>query len=224
MKYHTWIKVGMAVHSWNANKAGLDIWEEWSQAGNNYEAGKTQLHWKSFSHDKSDGVTLATLRHLEKDANLSERHDLVDKFIETVSYSAANELVLSVYPDIRKENFSDFEINRIATAIQKRWMEIEGHKPPISGLREDIRPEKEARNVHKPKWCSKFVYINNINRYFSIMTHIKYNAEGFNLLNGVNVPSWGKGKTAKSFVEEYGFIDIVDGGLFLPHKPQEYTC
>ena len=65
--YAPWIKVGMALHSWD-NEQGLLVWDEWSSRAERKYTGSTELegHWKSF--DATGGVHLGTLFHLAEES------------------------------------------------------------------------------------------------------------------------------------------------------------
>ena len=64
LAYHEWIQVGMALHSWDADK-GLMLWDEWSQRdGARYNSNEIDYKWSSFS---DRGVTIGTLFHLAKE-------------------------------------------------------------------------------------------------------------------------------------------------------------
>jgi hypothetical protein len=64
--YATWIKVGMALHSWD-DIGGLAIWDEWSRTcPAKYHEDELPKKWASFKNDRPDGVTLGTLFDLAK--------------------------------------------------------------------------------------------------------------------------------------------------------------
>lgn len=59
--YDTWIKIGMAVHHATGG-IGFDIWDQWSQRGDKYEAKGMDSHWHSFGRC-ANPVTIGTLIH-----------------------------------------------------------------------------------------------------------------------------------------------------------------
>ena len=65
--YDTWIKIGMALHAWDAD-AGLRLWDEWSSRGAKKYRGLAELetHWKSFREDGA--IHLGTLFHIAEEA------------------------------------------------------------------------------------------------------------------------------------------------------------
>ena len=59
----TWLRVGMAVKS-EIDDGGFDLWDEWSQKGDSYNAKDARTVWKSIT--PNGGVTIATLYHEAK--------------------------------------------------------------------------------------------------------------------------------------------------------------
>lgn len=55
----TWVAMGMAVKS-EFGESGFDMWDEWSQTADNYNAAAARSVWKSC---RGSGVTLGTLFH-----------------------------------------------------------------------------------------------------------------------------------------------------------------
>jgi hypothetical protein len=64
--YDTWIKIGMALHSWDQQR-GLDLWDTWSRTcPDKYDECEMPKKWESFKGDHPDGVTLGTLFEFAK--------------------------------------------------------------------------------------------------------------------------------------------------------------
>jgi hypothetical protein len=64
-EYAEWIGVGQALHSTNAPEA-FEIWDSWSQKASNYENGKTQEKWDTFTDDR--GLHVESIFAWAKDA------------------------------------------------------------------------------------------------------------------------------------------------------------
>lgn len=58
--YHTWIMIGMALHSVGDDSL-LSVWDEWSSISNRYKPGKCEKKWGTF---KRTGTGLGSLHHL----------------------------------------------------------------------------------------------------------------------------------------------------------------
>jgi len=62
LDYEQWLKVGQAIHSQHCGPDALDLWDDWSQRGERYEAGECHVRWKGF---KQNGpVRMATLFYI----------------------------------------------------------------------------------------------------------------------------------------------------------------
>ena len=72
LDYDGWLKMGMALRSWDEEK-GLDIWHSWSaKDSERYEPGILDDKWKSFGGSRDDKVTLGTLFHLAEETGWSK--------------------------------------------------------------------------------------------------------------------------------------------------------
>ncbi len=60
--YPDWIKVGLALHSWDPTR-GLALWRDWSATGTKYKAGECEAKWTGFN---SDRVSVGTLFAIAK--------------------------------------------------------------------------------------------------------------------------------------------------------------
>jgi hypothetical protein len=65
----TWLKMGMAVKS-ELGDEGFDLWDEWSQKSNAYNAADARNVWTSTSPD--GGITVGTLFHVAKACGWSD--------------------------------------------------------------------------------------------------------------------------------------------------------
>jgi P4 family phage/plasmid primase-like protien len=64
--YETWVKIGMALKSWDVER-GLPIWDEWSRTcPEKYQKDEPPKKWASFKSNCPEGVTLGTLFDLAK--------------------------------------------------------------------------------------------------------------------------------------------------------------
>lgn len=63
--YDLWLQVGQALHSTSAPEA-FEVWDTWSQTASNYENGKTEEKWQTFSDD--GGLHVESIFAWAKDA------------------------------------------------------------------------------------------------------------------------------------------------------------
>ena len=63
--YDDWLKIGMALHHFDSHD-GLNMWDEWSSQGSNYQREECKQKWKSFKSSHSTPVTVAYIISLAK--------------------------------------------------------------------------------------------------------------------------------------------------------------
>jgi len=60
--YHGWINIGMALHHALGDQ-GFDLWDDWSKQSEVYKSDVMDKKWQSFSSDKKNPITFATIKH-----------------------------------------------------------------------------------------------------------------------------------------------------------------
>lgn len=216
-----WVKVGMALHDWDPVK-GLELWEDWSKVGDNYQEGETEVRWRSFYIN--GGVTLGTISYMVKGVIYDETAIKVNKFLEKIKFADEKTLEFEIFPKIKKENFSKINIEKLAKATQERFKEIANVKIPISNARQLINGvEVVSGNFIEdgeiPEWCKDWVYVNSHAAFASLGSLKLFKTESFNIKNGKYVPDSGNGskQSAARFVADKGFISTVDAMAYLPN-------
>jgi hypothetical protein len=216
-----WVKVGMALHDWDPVK-GLELWEDWSKSGDNYQEGETEVRWRSF--DVNGGVTLGTISYMVKGVIYDETTIKVTKFLEKIKIADEKTLEFDIFPKIKKENFSKINIEKLAKATQDRFKEIANVKIPISNARQLINGVEVVsgsfiEDGEIPEWCKDWVYVNSHAAFASLGSLKLFKTESFNIKNGKYVPDSGNGskQSAARFVADKGFIDTVDAMAYLPN-------
>ena len=60
--YTTWVRIGMALHSFMDGTDGFDIWHEWSKTADTYRnQNDCYSHWRSFSNEDTGNINIGTL-------------------------------------------------------------------------------------------------------------------------------------------------------------------
>ena len=82
--YNDWIKVGFAIHyETGGSQAGLDLWDEWSQAADNYkDADECEYKWSTF--DTNSSGRTATIKSLQRMAGITTSTQLTVSNIHPV--------------------------------------------------------------------------------------------------------------------------------------------
>lgn len=221
MKNDEWVKVGMALHDWDTIK-GKELWEEWSQAGDNYEEGQTDKRWKSFKI--GHGVTLGTINYMVKEVAYDEASEKVNEIINKIKYSNEKQIEFELFPKIRKLGFSKIALEKIAKTIQDRLKELTKARMPISEIRNEISYNgvmsgEFIEDGEIPEWTKSWVYVNSHTCFANLETLRLLKTEAFNLRNGKYVPDSTNGskQSATKYVADRGFIETVDMMAYLPN-------
>jgi hypothetical protein len=221
MKNDEWVKVGMALHDWDPIK-GKELWEEWSQAGDNYEEGETDKRWKSFKI--GHGVTLGTISYMVKEVAYDEASEKVNEIINKIQYSNEKQIEFELFPKIRKLGFSKIALEKIAKTIQDRLKELTKARMPISEIRNEISYNgvmsgEFIENGEIPEWTKSWVYVNSHTCFANLEALRLLKTEAFNLRNGKYVPDSTNGskQSAVKYVADRGFIETVDMMAYLPN-------
>ena len=215
--FDKWVKVGMAIHSWDPGDEGLDAWEEWSAKGDNWESGATKERWKYFKSDKNTLTTVATLSYLANQSNTVQKVDDINTVLETLSKTTdSNDIKTIICPLIKKMPLDDIDRSRVANKIKERYSEL-GDRVAIADIRKLIKPAIEGV-VSAPEWCEQWIYINDLCLFYNLDSYQMYKAEAFNLLNGHNIAEGeGGGKqSALKYVSDNGFIPLANGVGYFP--------
>ena len=221
MKNDEWVKVGMALHDWDPIK-GKELWEEWSQSGDNYEEGQTDKRWKSFKI--GHGVTLGTISYMVKEVAYDEASEKVNEIIKKIQYSNEKQIEFELFPKIRKLGFSKIALEKVAKSIQDRLKELTKARMPISEIRNEISfngvvSGEFIEEGEIPEWTKAWVYVNSHTCFANLETLRLLKTEAFNLKNGKYVPDSTNGskQSAAKYVADRGFIETVDMMAYLPN-------
>lgn len=215
-----WVKVGMALHDWDPIR-GLDIWEQWSKQGENYNEGDTEARWKSFT--LGGGVTLGTISYMVKEVNYDESIEKVNGYIERIKFCDEKQLEFDLLPTLREEDFSKVNREKLVKAIQDRYKDLSGIRMPVGNIRQMITPIDIVTGTfvadgETPEWCKNWVYVNSHTGFIDLKTLKLHKSESFNVENGKFVPmtEGGTKPSATKFISDRGFVDKVDSIAYLP--------
>lgn len=88
--YDDWINVGMALHSTGDGQAAYGLWSEWSQLSDKYDPVNQRLKWKSFRHDASHPISVASIFHWASEHGFSNNGqvDVADQSSEVRLFDA----------------------------------------------------------------------------------------------------------------------------------------
>lgn len=215
VEYDTWIKIGMALHEWDPIR-GIELWEEWSKGGENYEEGVIEKVSRGFNI--GGGVTLGTVSYMAREVDIENNIEEINKLIEKIKLSSEKDFDLEIYPKLKKMSLGKLDVEKLAKAIQERIKELLKVKLPIGEIRGNIVGLGElVEKSERPEWCNDWVYVNSHTAYVNKKSLRVCKAEAFNLANGDKVPMGQGGRqSASKYVSENCFVDIVDTMNYLP--------
>lgn len=76
VKYHDWIKIGMAVHhATGGSYDGSKVWDDWSKSGSSYKPGECDTKWHSFGKYNSKPAGMGSLVHIARQAGWEPKPD-----------------------------------------------------------------------------------------------------------------------------------------------------
>jgi hypothetical protein len=216
-----WVKVGMALHDWDPIK-GEELWENWSQDGDNYDEGETKKRWKSF--DISGGVTLGTISYMAKEVDYDNLSSKVSRILDKIKYASEKDLEFGLVQEIRKLNLPKLQLEKIAKGIKDRYKQITGAPLPISDIRNmvygyELVNGQFIEEGEQPDWCKEWVYVNSHTAFANLNTLKILKTEAFNIKNGKWVPESvnGSKQSAAKYVADKGFVETVDSMAYLPN-------
>jgi hypothetical protein len=85
LDYHTWSKIGMAIHHATSG-TGVAIWDKWSSQSEKYRQGECEKKWHSYGKNTGEPVTMGTLHTIAKAAGWEKKQD--PSFLEPVALKA----------------------------------------------------------------------------------------------------------------------------------------
>lgn len=239
-EYDRWREIGMCLHhQFDGDQVGFELWNEWSEAADNYDPDSLERHWKTFNIEGKKRAPL-TARYILRLAK------------ETIEKTSIEEGIKLRDAFINAKDLADWEKARQAA----RHAEIDGlarsalavvakdRRDAITGSRTSLVEIKKAiafqpRKVDKaPAWCEHWIYDISQDRFFHLERKIAATKQGFDamydrqaltktdILNGRSIPS----QSASDLALNVFRIATVDGRRYMPgrdpifHEPDGIFC
>lgn len=223
--YHTWIKVGMALHQDIGDKKGLAVWEAWSMPGKTYQAGETEKHWRSFTTNKASMVGIASLAYIAKEAMQAIEIKEVSGIVSKIFIASHRELLDEIIPNIIPRKDDIINQSKIQHAVRKRIEELTGVKQPLSAIKELLCPivgEKDF-DATEPSWVENWTYVNSHCAFIKGRGNVPYKKEAFNILNKNKVPIPKKGARPDATEHIKGRCEVVASTQYMPTTHSKFT-
>ena len=216
--YDTWIRIGMAVASWDSSDEGLKVWDDWSAGGESYQIGECAIKWRSFG--SVGGVTLGTLVHLSNAATQSDMITETQRICNNILTSDYNQLRVDIKASIRDflDCYDTTEIDRavICDAYTKRLKKLTGGSVSKTKVAKELF--KRSRRGQHALW-DDWLYILSLDCYYNVNNGEAYSRSAFDLACTASVPvdpNTGTRASASRHVAQNALIDIVHGMEYMP--------
>lgn len=231
--YDTWFQVGMALHhQYDGDDEGLQLWHEWSETADNYDADSLERHWKSFAITGKKRAPI-TARFILKLAREAAEHaeqqlslELRDAFLSAKTLQEWD----AAKNKAREAEIDSLARSALAMIAKDRRDAILGAKTPLVEIKKAIAfAPRNADNM--PKWCEGWVYDTSADRFFHTERKISVTQQGFNamydrramtkkdVLDGKSAPS----QSASSLALNLYKITTVDGCRYMPGDDEVFS-
>jgi len=143
---------------------------------------------------------------------------LCERLLKKIKRAKEPKLTTKIPKMVRMASLTTIERELVAKAYQARFLEVTGVRLAIGAVRSDLMPVTTIDNGTAPEWCQQWVYIESHAMYGQILSGRMMKAEGFNNLNGKNVPLTPQGtkQSATKFVADWGYVKHVHATAYLP--------
>lgn len=182
--YDVWLQVGMALfHQFDGEDLGREMWHEWSESADNYDADALDRKWSSFDiSDKGRApVTARLILRLAKEAAetkaIETAVELKDLFAQAKGRSEWNEAAAKA----RKAEIDHISRAALAEIARDRLVALTGGKVPLADVKRSIAYELNTKEM--PRWCRNWVYDASDDRFYNTESKYCVTAQGFNAIN-----------------------------------------
>lgn len=231
--YEQWYQIGMALyHQYDGEDIGLEMWHEWAESADNYDASILDEKWKTFDigGKKRAPLTARFILKLAQEAAETKTAELTmelrDLFMSAKDL-AGWEVAKKAAREAEIDSLSRTSLANIAKSTRDQ---ITGTKVPLIEIKKAIAfVPKNAGET--PAWAEPWVYDTSEDRFFSTKTKVSTTKQGFDamydrkalskadILNGRKEAS----HTASSLALNQYQIPIVVGRRYVPGQDSIFT-
>lgn len=181
--YETWVNVGMALfHQYDGHDRGLELWHEWSESADNYDAAELDSKWKSFDISNK-GRTPITARYIIKLAKEEAERNAGEVLtgLQQMLLNAANMTDLNAAcKAIKKAEIDKPSRELMVSFVRQAFKRINnGSAIPLTAARQMIRFENPDIK-HMPKWLEGWVYLMMDGKFYNMETQEYVTETAFN--------------------------------------------
>lgn len=182
--YDVWLQIGMALfHQYEGLDIGREMWHEWSESADNYDAEALDRKWHTFDigEKKRAPVTARLILQLAKEAaetkGIETANDLRDKFATARDRGEWNEAAKLA----RRAEIDHLSRASLAEVARDRLQQLTGAKVPLPEVKKALSYEINSKEM--PRWCRDWVYDVSDDKFFHSVSKYIVTAQGFNAMN-----------------------------------------
>ena len=182
--YDVWSQIGMALfHQYDGADIGREMWHEWSESADNYDAEALDRKWHTFdiAEKKRAPVTARLILLLAKEAaetkSIEIATDLRDRFATARDRAEWNEAAKLA----RRAEIDHISRASLAEVARDRLQQLTGAKVPLPEVKKSLAYEINSKEI--PRWCRDWVYDVSDDKFFHIENKYTVTVQGFNALN-----------------------------------------
>lgn len=183
-EYETWLQVGMALyHQFDGEEIGREMWHEWSESADNYDADALNRKWDTFdiANKGRAPVTARLILQIAKDAAetlaIATAADLRDRFAQAKDRTEWNEVAKLA----RRAEIDHISRASLAEMARDRLAQITGSRVPLPEVKRTLAYEINTKDT--PRWCRSWVYDVSDDRFFNTEAKYGVTMQGFNAMN-----------------------------------------
>lgn len=227
--YDTWFQVGMALyHQFDGEDKGLELWHEWSETADNYDADGCDRKWDTFGIEGKKRAPI-TARYIIKMANeaVAETTAALSLKLRDMFNDAKTLADWNKARDAAREAEIDSLARSALASLAKERLDFVngGAKTPLSEVKKAIafQPGKAEKT---PGWCESWVYDTSDDKFFCTERKIMTTKQGFDamydrkamtkrdVLDGKSAPS----SSASDLALNLYRIPVVHGRRYEPGR------
>ncbi|HFH4279274.1 TPA: DUF5906 domain-containing protein [Pseudomonas aeruginosa] len=182
--YDTWLQIGMALyHQYDGEDIGREMWHEWSESADNYDADALNRKWDTFDiSDKGRApVTARLILQLAKEAAetkaIETAVELRNQFAMAKDRAEWNEAAKIT----RRAEIDHLSRASLAEIARDRLVALTGNKVPLAEVKKSLAYEINTKEL--PRWCRDWVYDASEDRFYHTVHKHAVSAQGFNAIN-----------------------------------------
>lgn len=183
--YDVWLQIGMALfHQYQGGERGLELWHEWSEQADNYDADALDDKWETFDiSDKGRApVTARLIIKLAKE-NAERLATEVSAELNKALSAAQNMAELKAAAErIKKTELDTPTREQMTGLLRDRFKVLTNQSLSIRAARDMLRYENQASR-DLPRWLEGCTYVAGEDKFFNLKNKSLTTQTAFNAAN-----------------------------------------